>query len=152
MGHVDVFMGFELAPEDVKHVSEDSHLVCFAVVIGVFKDQDFIIRLAVSRLVVRIAGHSGDPESAFAVEGRLNRISEFREFSFGCEELHFKAGSNCHGFEDFFTAPVVKGLFGVEVGFDRREGAGGGIGCGEIEILILDGGMGGCWCWPLLLW
>ena len=78
---------------DVQVFSPSDLFVRHTVVVGVFEDQQFVVRQRVADAVVRITRHGGDPQATLIVERHLGRISEIGEAMLVGEELDFVAGS-----------------------------------------------------------
>ena len=91
LGNVDAFgCDFE-SDRDMEIAGEGRLFVGFAVVVRVFEDDEFVGGFGVADTVVRVAGHGGNPEAAFVIEGELHWVGEVGEFFFRREELHFIA-------------------------------------------------------------
>ena len=71
-------------------VSKDRLLVRFPVAIGVFENEQFVVRF-VRRLVLRIARHRRDPESAFRIERKIDGVFEIRKLNFRSKQIDFVA-------------------------------------------------------------
>ena len=70
--NVHTFFGNFKAQRQMQAIRENTLLVGLAVVIGIFKNDDFVGRLRVARLLKRIARHGGYPEAPFVVERHLH--------------------------------------------------------------------------------
>ena len=75
----------------VQAVREDGLLVGLSVMIGVFENEQLVIRFGVARFVVWVAGHGGNPEPPFVVEGELDRVGEIGKLFVGGKELDLVA-------------------------------------------------------------
>ena len=63
-------------------ICEGGLFVGFAVVIGVFENDELVTWFRVSDTVVRVAGHGGNPETPLVVECYLHRVGKIGEFFF----------------------------------------------------------------------
>lgn len=127
-------------------VGEDDFLVGFAVVVGVFVNEELVVGLGIAGFPMWVGGHGGDPKTALVVEGDLNGVGEVGEFFFGGEEVDLVAGSEGEGGEGVVAVKVFGAtvLFaGAVVGFDLGERGGFGIGGGEVEGFSLSRGPDG---------
>ena len=119
----------------MKSVGEDRLFVSAAVVVGVFEDEKFVVGLGVARFVVRVAGHGGDPEAAFVVEGKLDWIGEVGKLFVGSEESDPVALGDFNFLRGAFGGKVS--LFGFSKIGKRR-----GLGVGFCDINEPGGGGG----------
>ena len=76
------------AGRKVKAVSEDRLLIRFAVSVGVFENEQLVVRL-VRWLVLRVARHRRDPESPLRVECEVDRVFQIRKVDFRGEQVDF---------------------------------------------------------------
>ena len=141
LGNIDA-LGRKLdADGQVQLVGEDGFLVRLAVAIGVFINEDLVVRQRVAGAVVRVGGHGGDPEAALVVKGELHGIGEVGEFLLAGEELGFVALGQG---EAFFGGLAVE-VLGAAV-FDAGLVVGGHlgqlVGAAVIhgEVLLFAGG------------
>ena len=70
-------------------VGEDSFLVSFSVVVGVFEDEDEVVCYRAGK-GVWVARKAGDPEAAFGIELHLQRVDEFGEVLAGGEAVELE--------------------------------------------------------------
>ena len=82
LGNVDALGSDFKTHGDMQVAGEGGLLVGFAIVIGVFEDDELVAWLGVSDAVVRVAGHGGNPETSFVVECYLHRVGKVGEFFF----------------------------------------------------------------------
>ena len=83
--NIHSFGGNLKSNRNVQIVGKRGLLVCFAVIIGVFKNNQLVCRSFIPRLVVRIAWHGRHPESSFVVKGDLHGIGQVWKLFFGGE-------------------------------------------------------------------
>ena len=124
-------------------IGEDRFFVGFAVVVGVFEDEEFVVGFGVAGFPMRVGGHGGHPEAALIVEGDLDGVGEVGEFFFGGEKVDLVAGGGGEGSEGVVSVEVFGAavfLAGAVVGFDFGKGSCFGIGGSEIEGFSLGGG------------
>ncbi len=69
-------------------VGEDSRLVTAAVAIGVFEDENLVVRF-LARFDLRVDGAADDPEAAAGVESHLDRFDD--SVGFGSEEVDLES-------------------------------------------------------------
>ena len=81
--NIHPFGGNLKSNRNVQIVCKCGLLVCFAVIIGVFKNNQLVCRSFVPRLVVRVARHGGYPESSLVVKGDLHGIGQVWKRFFG---------------------------------------------------------------------
>jgi len=134
---------------DVEVIGPGGTFVCFAVLVGVFEDDDFVARL-LAGVDVWVGDGGGDPEAAVLVPAHLNGAGHFGEVFFGGEAVDFEARVDFEGLqfvgggEEFVGSAreedVVKlGEIGV-VGFGELTGGDGfvnglvAIGNHEVEV------------------
>ena len=122
-------------------IREDRLLVGLAVAVGVFEDQELVVRQRVAGTVVRVGRGRGDPEAALGVERHLHRLLEVRELLFGGEEGDLVAGQQLHLLDGGFAGKELRGvavlLAGLEVRRHGREDQGLGVIDGEVGLLAL---------------
>ena len=82
LGNVDAFGSDFKTHGDMEVICEGGLLVGFAIVIGVFEDDELVAWLGISDAVVRVAGHGGNPETSLVVECYLHRVGKVGEFFF----------------------------------------------------------------------
>jgi len=124
------------AVDGVQTIGEYGAFVGFAVMIGVFEDEDFVLRKGPGSGMWP-GGHGDDPESAFAVESDLDGVFEFGELFFGSEEVEFKSV----GYGDvflLFCGRFDDSEYGIRLGFAGRHGR----ECGDWVIGEFGGGFG----------
>ena len=90
-----VFVEFKTRRAD-KLVVERSALVRFAIVVGVFQDQQAVAGSSRIGQPLWIVDHAGNPQSSLVVETDLRWIGEFRKVFFGSKHFDFKAFRDFH--------------------------------------------------------
>ena len=88
LGNVDAFGSDFKTHGDMQVAGESGLLVGFAIVIGVFEDDELVAWFRISNAVVWVTGHGSNPETSFVVECYLHRVGKVGEFFLGGEELH----------------------------------------------------------------
>ena len=126
------------AERDGELVGPHAAFVRAVVTVGVFEDEDFILRCLAGH-DLRVGGAGADPQAAFAIKTNLNGLhEEVWEVFFGGEEADFEAGVDFEGFQfiggrDPFVDGAVSGddgkFFGVGVVGERWHRCGGWDGC-----------------------
>ena len=112
----------------VQAVRENGLLVGLSVMVGVFENEQLVIRLGVARFVVRVTGHGGNPKPPLVVEGELDRIGEIGKLFVGCKELDPVAfrHRDCLG-------GILRGLVAGSRLAHVRQGLGSGIAREQIQ-------------------
>ena len=90
--------------ESVESIHEGGELVGFAILVGVFEDDDSVW-WGETRNGVREGGHGDRPESTASIEGDLHRVAEFGEVFLRSKDVDleaFRDGELGHGFCDWF--------------------------------------------------
>ena len=124
VGDVGAAVGWEDAGGDEEALVEDGAFVGFAVVVGVFEDDDFV-RLFLSGFDVRVDGGAGDPETAFLVPCHLDGFSDERVLG---EEIDFEFRGEFEG--GLFDGWVDGGDF-LEIALGLSDGGEGEEGSGD---------------------
>ena len=113
------------ADRHVEPVGKHGLLVGPAVAVGVFVDQQLVIRLGIARLVVGIARQRGDPQPAPVVEPHLAGVAQVGKLLLRGEERHRIAIGKRERRQGLFLLDDVVGaaIFGAdrEVCLHRRE-------------------------------
>lgn len=115
------------AVEGIESFGEGGAAIGFAIVVGIFQDEEFIFGRKTWDCV-REGRHGDDPQAASGVEGNLDGVTKFGELDFGSEEIDGETGGDLKlgllfgwGFDD-------AGIFAVVLSFSGRHGSEPGSG------------------------
>lgn len=140
-GDIDAFGRDLEADGQMQAVGEGGLLVGATIAIGVFEDDQFVVRRGVAGFPMRVAGHDGDPEAALVVEAELDGIFQVGELGLGSEQVHLvtlghgEAGERLLDVFVLDAAHFAFAVFGIEVGGHRGEGMSGAIVHAEVGLL-----------------
>ena len=118
---------------NMKPVCKDFAFVRFAIAIGIFEDEDFIIHFFFG-FPMGIRGHYSNPKAAPGIKSHLYGLCKFREFFFRCEEFNLQAFANCHLGNSIFAIEedmLASGKRAGLVGDNFEKGCGVGIIIGK---------------------
>ena len=141
LGDVDAFGSDFKTHGNMQVICEGGLLVGFAIVIGVFEDDELVAWLGISNAVVRVAWHGGNPETSLIIECHLHWVGEVGEFFFGSKEFHFVSiGSSNFGLRGWACLILEFAAFttGLVVGYNWREFECFGICSSEVHFLALE--------------
>ena len=132
LGKINAFGGELEADGQIEVICKHGFLVGFAVAVGVFVDEQFVVGQSVAGAIGRIGGHHGDPKAALVVEGELHGVCEIGELFFTGEELDLVAFGNFEG-RDAFVAREITGGAVFDAGLVV-----GGHGRQDMRLAVID--------------
>ena len=95
------------ADGQVQMIRENGFLVRLAIPVGVFVDQDFVIRQRIAGAIGRISRHRRDPQPSFVIKGHLHGIGEIWKLLLAGKKLDLVALGNSQRLHSVFTIQIL---------------------------------------------